>query len=507
MNQSTLVFLALSIFGILLRAFYNVFLHPLCNYPGPLLCRATFLKWMLVQCQGESSNYLQAMHKKYGHVVRIEPNSLSFIDSQAWPDIYGHKIGHRTGAAAGEKARGNLPKSSYSVRTNSNGYADIINAPTEADHRRMRRLMNHMFSASAIAGQQPIIRNYVDILIARLHAKAALGEQVDLVMWYNYTTFDILGQLAFGQDFGCLQDGEFHPWVSNIFGSLKDSFLERTLGRFPWPLNKITYYLWVPRDLTKARRNEFDFASFRAKERMAQGITIEKHDFMSYMLKYNDEEGMSEGELVSNSSILIIAGSETTATYLSGITYHLMLNPRVMKNLTHLVRSTFASEDSITSNSVAELEYLTAVLKEGGRTYPPVPSGLPRVTTKGGSFIAGQLVPEGTAVYVHPMSANLSPMNFADPLEFVPERWLKDPPAKYANDNLEATQPFSVGPKSCIGRNLAMAEMRLILARMVWNFDLELCDGSRGWKESQLIFNVWEKKPLRVKVKSRWGAE
>ncbi|RYO81975.1 hypothetical protein DL766_003476 [Monosporascus sp. MC13-8B] len=489
MNQSTFVFLVLFIIGVLLRPFYNVFLHPLRNYPGPFLCRATFLKWMLVQCQGESNNYLQAMHRKYGHVVRIEPNVLSFIDGQAWPDIYGHKTGHRTGSAAGEMARGNLPKSSYGVRTNANGYADIINAPTEADHRRMRRLMNHMFSASAIAGQLPIIRKYVDILIARLHARAALGEQVDIVMWYNYTTFDILGQLAFGQDFGCLQDGEFHPWVSNIFGSLKDSFLERTLDRFPWPLNKIIYYLWVPRNLTMARKNEFDFATIRAKDRIARGITMEKHDFMSYMLKYNDEKGMSEA-----------------AIYLSGITYHLMLNPRVMKKLTHLVRSTFTREDDITPNPVTELEYLTAVLKEGGRTYPPVPSGLPRQATEGGSSIVGQVVPEGTVVYVHPMSINLSPNNFADPLEFVPERWLKDPPAKYANDNLEATQPFSVGPKSCIGRNLAMAEMRLILARMVWNFDLELCDESRGWKESQLVFNVWEKKPLKVKVTSRWGA-
>ena len=50
-----------------------------------------------------------------------------------------------------------------------------------------------------------------------------------------------------------------------------------------------------------------------------------------------------------------------------------------------------------------------------------------------------------------------------------------------------------------------MAEMRLILARMLWNFDLKLCDESCGWKESQKVFNVWEKKPLKVKVMSRSG--
>ena len=126
MIQQSFMLLALSIIGLLARSLYNVFLHPLRNYPGPFLCRANFLKWMLVQCQGESSNYLQELHKKYGNVIRMEPNSLSFIDSQAWQDIYGHKIGHRTGANPNQPPNGNLPKSSYAVRTNANGYADIV---------------------------------------------------------------------------------------------------------------------------------------------------------------------------------------------------------------------------------------------------------------------------------------------------------------------------------------------------------------------------------------------
>lgn len=79
--------------------------------------------------------------------------------------------------------------------------------------------------------------------------------------------------------------------MANIFGSLKDSFLERTFNRFIWPLNKIAYIFWVEKALTKARKDEFDFATHRARERIAQGITMEKHDFMSYMLKYNDEKG------------------------------------------------------------------------------------------------------------------------------------------------------------------------------------------------------------------------
>ena len=67
-------------------------------------------------------------------------------------------------------------------------------------------------------------------------------------------------------------------------------------------------------------------------------------------------------------------------------------------------------------------------------------------------------------------------------------------------------QPFAVGPRNCIGRHLAMAEMRLILARMLWNFDFELCPESEGWIE-QKIKLLWVKPPLMCKVTLREGLE
>ncbi|KAK8062765.1 Cytochrome P450 [Apiospora hydei] len=490
MLQAVLWALTLIAASCLARAVYNVYLHPLRGYPGPLLCRATFLTWMLVQCRGESTNFVHAQHKRYGPVVRLEPNLLSYNDGQAWRDIYGHKTG------ANSTTVGNLPKPPYAVRTNPNGYSDIINVPTEHGHRRMRKLMTHMFSAAALAGQEPLIRGYVDKLVATLQSRA--GEPLDIGLCFACTTFDVLGALAFGKDFGGLETGELHPWVTNIFGSIKQSYLQRILNRFPWPLNRIAYRIVVDDELSQARKAEFNFATERARERLERGITMEKHDFMSYMLKYNDEKGMSEGEIMSNSSILIIAGGETSAVYLSGIIYHMLCKPSVMEKLAGIIRSTFKSEDEITFNALSEIEYLSAVIQEGGRTYAPVPSGLPRVATKGGSLILDRHVPEGTVAYVHAMAANLSPANFADPEDFVPERWLKQPPAKYADDHLEATQAFSLGPRGCIGRNLAMAEMRLILARVLWNFDIKLCDESKGWKESQKTYNVWDKTPLMV---------
>jgi cytochrome P450 len=97
-------------------------------------------------------------------------------------------------------------------------------------------------------------------------------------------------------------------------------------------------------------------------------------------------------------------------------------------------------------------------------------------------------------------------MNWHRPDQFLPERWLpeakKDSTSPFYNDRRSALQPFSVGPRSCIGRNMAEQEMRLILARLLWNFDFELCPESAGWKNQKTHY-LWEKHPLMCKVKSR----
>ncbi len=164
----------------------------------------------------------------------------------------------------------------------------------DEDHRRMRRLQSHMFSEKALSAQEPLITEYADTLISRLHEKSSdqTTDVVDIVKWYNYTTFDILGDLAFGDSFGCLKSDVLHPWISNIFTTIKDASFYRAAHAFPWPINKIMYkYKSESHGLSKARYQEFEFASRKARERMLQGST-DRVDFMSYILKHNDEKGL-----------------------------------------------------------------------------------------------------------------------------------------------------------------------------------------------------------------------
>lgn len=110
---------------------------------------------------------------------------------------------------------------------------------------------------------------------------------------------------------------------------------------------------------------------------------------MSYILRHNDERGMSADEIGENSNVLIVAGSETTATLLSGVTYFLLKEPRIYQKLAQEVRSAFENEDDITILNANKLEYLLATLNEALRMYAPIPSGLPRIVPKGGEHVDG----------------------------------------------------------------------------------------------------------------------
>lgn len=113
---------------------------------------------------------------------------------------------------------------------------------------------------------------------------------------------------------------------------------------------------------------------------------------------------MSRAEIEANADILIIGGSETTATVLSGAIYFLTTNPDTLEKLTKEVRSSFSSEGEITLLTAAQLRYMGAVLEETLRLYPPTPVAMPRRTPPGGNIVGDQFIP-GNVGYplLHPV--------------------------------------------------------------------------------------------------------
>lgn len=124
----------------------------------------------------------------------------------------------------------------------------------------------------------------------------------------------------------------------------------------------------------------------------------DRKDFLTRILEHRDEENISDIQIAAHASDFVLAGSETTATALSCITYYLLHTPHALRALQDEIRGTFSSYDEINASSTAPLRYLQAVALEGMRIYPPLPFALPRVVPEGGDVVNGHLLPGGVSV-------------------------------------------------------------------------------------------------------------
>ncbi|KAG8631997.1 hypothetical protein KVT40_001137 [Elsinoe batatas] len=472
---------------------YNLFFHPLQKFPGPLLNRISKIPYCLMLVRGNSSYDIKAMHDKYGPIVRTAPSELAFSDPKAWQDIMGHRKPNQ--AENGKEMR-------YTQTVFDS--PDIILSDRE-DHRRFRRILSHGFSNQALMDQQPFIMTYVEKLVSKLQDKVSKGEMpVDVTAWYNFTTFDIIADLTFGEAFGLLDGGDYHPWVAAIFASIKASTLMQIPNFYPalgWLIRKM-----MPKSLLEKRETHKRFTIETVDKRLESGV--KRPDYMETILTQREKEsgGMSRVEIHSNAQTLIIAGSETTATVLSATTYLCLMNPRVLEKVKDEVRSSFSSNSEIHLHSVVKLDYMFAMFEEAMRVYPPVPTNVGRRTPKGGDTICGQFIPEDTTLAIWQLALYKDEKYFKNPDKFAPERWLGD--AEYKDDVRDIFQPFHFGPRSCLGRNLAYAEMRVIFAKILYNFELELMPESANWID-QKMYTLWEKPKLMVKftpAKKREGA-
>jgi len=190
-------------------AIYNLYFHPLAKYPGPFLNRASPLPFGVRHARGTAAFACQRWHEQYGPVLRVGPNHLSFTDVRAWKDIYGHRVG-----VAADRAE--FPKTDVFSNT-IDAIPPSIVGETRTRHAAQRRALSHGFSDSSMRAQEPTIRRFVDLLLQRLHERCGGGTvPLNAEAWYNYTTFDVVGTLVFGEAFGCLDSSEYHPWVAFI---------------------------------------------------------------------------------------------------------------------------------------------------------------------------------------------------------------------------------------------------------------------------------------------------
>ncbi|KAJ5683044.1 sterigmatocystin biosynthesis P450 monooxygenase stcL [Penicillium macrosclerotiorum] len=483
---------------------HELLVSPLAKYPGPKLWALSNLPSQISLMRGHHHLKMLALHNHYGPIVRTGPTTLSFNTAKGFRDIYGF----RPGVPQFPKDPKVYGSSLMPTRDAVGGFLS-----NEA-HSRQRRLLAHGFSDRSIRDLEPRIIIFMDLFISRLRDQARQHKNVNIKAWLEFAAFDITGDLMFGETFDCLRDSQLHPWIEFIFSSIMGTTILSAIRHFPIlaMLQEICTPSWFRQQLMQ----NFKLSAEKAERRIAQGIA--RADFMSAMLKNGIADAssspqsmlgekpiiqMSRHEIHANSTFIILAGSETTATALSGCIYYLCTNPSALKRLIDDVREEFSNDVEITNAKCANLPFVDAVIDEGLRLYSPMAAHLPRVVPSGGATVAGNFLPEDTNVHVPHYASYMSESNFFRAKEFLPERWLQSDP-QFEADQRDTLQPFSLGARNCLGKSLAYLEMRLTIVKLVFNFDLELCPESKKWSDQHSYF-IWHKPALMVRLIDRFA--
>ncbi|ETS78591.1 hypothetical protein PFICI_10653 [Pestalotiopsis fici W106-1] len=470
--------LAVGVLYIVGQSIYRLFFHPLSKFPGPKIAAVSEAWWAWALLSGRQPFHILDAHRKHGDIVRIAPNELSFASPQSYQDIYGHV----------SKGRGRFLKTEFY----DNGPPRIVSARDPEVHARQRKALSHAFSAKALRGQETIVHQYVDLFVEQLSRLGNAGKKaIDASEAYNWVTFDIIGDLAFGESFNAVSDGKTNSWIAIIFDGVAAMMISAARKRLA-VVKYLEPWLVAPKSADKLATH-VRLSKDKARKRIQMGGDSRRdvEDFFGHMIRKGT---ITEQEMTDQARTLIIAGSETTATTLSGLTWYLLRNPECLAKLQHEVRSTFSSFDEITGDSTASLKYLHGVIEEGLRMFPAVSTALPRYSP--GAVIDGHYVPAGVIVSNSGYSMTRDSRYWHDPTAFRPERWIDE----NFQDELRASQPFSTGPRACLGINLAYLELRIILAKVAFTYDLELeSKHLENWNESCQSAFLWKRPELFVK--------
>ena len=183
-------------------------------------------------------------------------------------------------------------------------------------HARQRRLISHALSDKALHEQQGLLKRYVDLLVARLRSVAATGESTDIVDWFNFTTFDTMADLTFGEPLKLLEESIYTPWVRALFSYMRVINLGSNVRCWPG-LERLLYALASKKSFAQ-RKLHLRHAIDRVDKRLAQ--KTDRPDIWTYILRYseskeNKERGLTQSEMYSNAALFMLAGT--------GVNFHI----------------------------------------------------------------------------------------------------------------------------------------------------------------------------------------
>lgn len=287
----------------------------------------------------------------------------------------------------------------------------------------------------------------------------------DFARKIQYFTLDVISDISFGVPFGDLRaDDDIDAFVESGEQGMIANALSIALGLTKFIHIPLIFKLIGPSEEDPAGMGRL-VANARAivRARLARD-TSEKTDMIASFSRH----GLSEEELVSETCLQIIAGSDTTASSLRGIFLYLLSHPRVYGKLQAeidgAVRDGRLAPGPASDEQCKRLPYLQAVIKEANRMHPPVTSQLPKRVPDGGDTVAigGEPVflPGGTHVSYSMVALNRRKDVFGDDAdEFRPERWLAEEGTELGFMTRAHEVIFGYGKNGCLGKSIALMEI------------------------------------------------
>ncbi|KAH6662817.1 cytochrome P450, partial [Halenospora varia] len=470
------------------KVVYLLYFHPLARFPGPKIAALT--KWYeayydLVKRPGGTFMFeINRMHEVYGPIVRINPDELHIKDS-SWAEVLF--------VGPGQGIRDKYPPSAHSTGTPLGIFGTI----SHHVHRKRRAAINGMFSKREVNDFEPMIHEKVELLCQEMQKQLSGTQPTEMRTNYLALTTDTLCSYAFEDSLDLLKH---RKKAINWQKTIKAVAVLTPLARqFTWiipvalKLPMLPLRMGVP-DL--ARIVKLHRVSFLDLQRQAgkailetsvappekseiQKNVKEQHKNVFKVILENPNLpaiDKKQKRIAQEAFVVMAAGGETTGRVLTTATYFMLANKETMLSKLKEELATVMLDPTLPADLtvVEKLPYLTAIIKESLRITALVTSRLPLISPNKPLRYQDWEIPAGTPVSMTLRDILLDPVVFDEPMAFRPERWLSSNPdlEKISRNYL----PFGRGSRMCIGMNLALAELYLVLATVFRRFDLELHD-------------------------------
>ncbi|KAI1099517.1 putative benzoate 4-monooxygenase cytochrome P450 [Jackrogersella minutella] len=438
-------------------AFYRVFLSSLAKFPGPKLAAVT--SWYEAFFDLYSSNFpevLEALHDKYGPVVRINPWELSIRDADFYNEVYVSAGKRRTNLISKNRAGLGIPDS-------------IPTTHSHELHQLRRKAVEGFFSKQSVSRMEYQIHDETKSLDDKLGLFARTDTLVHLDYAFTCVTGDLAAMFACGENPRLLESPDFNPeWYESVMGILTMvpylrnlPWINSVLGMVPTALlqgfNSRVAGFKMFHMLCKRRVEEVKYDIASKHEYEESDKTSIFHHILQSSLPDSEKDS---GRLQSEAFALLAAGTITTATTLSIITYYILADPSIKERLQEDLKD-------VTSNfpeqvpqwaDLEKLPYLTGCIKEGLRLSRFFRRS-PRISPDYDLQYKQWIIPKNTPVGMSVSHMLMDPEVYPEPYKFIPERWIGDVDPR-VNRNFV---PFVKGSRNCLGMNLAWAEMFIVL--------------------------------------------